>query len=405
MGQTMKEEVKKTGRFGRFGGRFVPETLMPALEDLEQVFGRMKRDKGFKRDLSAALETYAGRPTPLYFAERLTRELKGPAIYLKREDLCHTGSHKINNAVGQILLAARMGKQRIIAETGAGQHGVAVATVCAKMGMECAVYMGEVDMARQEPNVYRMRMLGAKVIPVVTGGRTLKDAVNDALRDWIANVRTTHYLLGSALGPHPFPSMVAFFQSVIGREARSQILKAGKRLPHAVVACVGGGSNAIGIFRAFLRDKGVKLYGVEAGGAGIRGGRHAARFSDNARGRPGVLHGAFTYVLQDAWGQIMDTHSVSAGLDYSAVGPEHSFLKESGRVSYQYAADIEAVGAFHTLSELEGIIPALESAHAVAFGVRLARKMGRDKIVIINVSGRGDKDMDNVRKWTEEHGR
>ena len=399
----MMDTKSGTSRFGEFGGRFVPETLMPALTELEAVYLRCRRDASFRRELDEALRSYGGRPTPLYLAGRLSDALRGPRIYFKREDLLHTGSHKLNNALGQILLAKRMGKRRIIAETGAGQHGVAVATVCAKLGMECVIYMGEVDMARQEPNVFRMRMLGATVSPVTTGGKTLKDAVNDALRDWSANVRSTHYLLGSALGPHPFPSMVADFQSVIGREARAQFLAAEKRLPAAVIACVGGGSNAIGIFRAFIRDRPVRLIGVEAGGRGIRSGRHAARFADRKRGRPGVLHGTFTYVLQDVWGQIMETHSVSAGLDYSAVGPEHAFLKKTGRAEYVYATDEEAIRAFRALSELEGIIPALESAHAVACGMKIARKMRRDAALLVNLSGRGDKDMESVRKWMEQH--
>jgi tryptophan synthase beta chain len=395
-----KSLPRKPGYFGAYGGRFVPETLVPALTELESAYRRYRRDKGFRQELKAALSAYAGRPTPLYFAEKLSRRLGGPKIYLKREDLAHTGSHKINNALGQILLARRMGKKRVIAETGAGQHGVAVATVCAKFNMECRIYMGRVDIERQALNVFRMKLLGAKVIEVVSGGRTLKDAVNDALRDWITNVRTTYYLLGSALGPHPYPAMVADFQSVIGAEAKKQVLAFENRLPRAIIACVGGGSNAIGIFKAFLPYPKVRLIGVEAGGLGIRSGKHASRFADRRLGRPGVLHGNYTYVLQDAWGQIMDTHSVSAGLDYSAVGPEHAFLREAGRAEYVYATDREALRAFGLLSKTEGIIPALESAHAVAHAVKLAGRMPKNSLMLVNLSGRGDKDLHTVSAQT-----
>jgi len=369
---------------------------MPALLELEKAYASCKRDARFKRELALHLKEYAGRPTPLYPAKRLSRLFGGADIYLKREDLCHTGSHKINNAMGQMLLCMRMGKKRVIAETGAGQHGVATATAAAKFGLECCIYMGEEDMRRQALNVFRMELLGATVVPVTSGGRTLKDAISECLRDWTRSVRTTHYLLGSALGPHPYPGIVRDFQCVIGREVKAQILKAEKRLPDAIVACVGGGSNAIGIFTPFIPYKKVKLIGVEAGGTGIKGGKHAARFADPRRGRPGVLHGALTYVLQDAWGQIMNTHSVSAGLDYSAVGPEHSALRESGRAQYVYATDDEALEAFKILSETEGIIPALESAHAIAHAKKAARSLGKGKILVVNLSGRGDKDVNTM---------
>jgi tryptophan synthase beta chain len=385
-----------SSKFGPYGGQYIPETLMPALEALTAEFERALRDPGFQSELNGLLADYAGRPTPVSFAARLSEHLGGARIYLKREDLAHTGAHKINNALGQALLARRMGKRRIIAETGAGQHGVASATVAALLGLECAVYMGEVDMARQQPNVFRMRLLGAEVIPVTSGSRTLKDAVNEAIRDWVTNVETTHYLLGSALGPHPYPTMVREFQKVIGIEARAQMLARIGRLPDACIACVGGGSNAIGLFSAFLADEGVKLIGVEAGGEGIATGRHAARFADPVRGRPGVLHGARTFVLQTPDGQIADTHSVSAGLDYAAVGPEHSHLRELGRAEYVTATDAEALDAFSLLSKLEGIIPALESAHAVAEAIRRAPRMGTDKTILICLSGRGDKDLETV---------
>jgi tryptophan synthase beta chain len=386
-------------KFGPYGGQYVPETLMPALEALTAEFERALPDPQFQSELNGLLADYAGRPTPVSFAARLSAHLGGARIYLKREDLAHTGAHKINNALGQALLARRMGKRRIIAETGAGQHGVASATVAALLGLECAVYMGEVDMARQQPNVFRMRLLGAEVRPVASGSRTLKDAVNEAIRDWVTNVETTHYLLGSALGPHPYPTMVREFQKVIGAEARTQILAQAGRLPDACVACVGGGSNAIGLFTAFLADESVKLIGVEAGGEGIASGRHAARFADPARGRLGVLHGTRTFVLQTPDGQIADTHSISAGLDYAAVGPEHSLLRDVGRAEYTTATDAEALEAFSLLCKLEGIIPALESAHAVAEAVRRAPKMGKDEILLICLSGRGDKDLDTVMKY------
>jgi tryptophan synthase beta chain len=386
-------------KFGTYGGQFVPETLMPALEQLEAEFVRARADRAFQSKLSGLLVDYAGRPTPVTFAARLSAHLGGAQIYLKREDLAHTGAHKINNALGQALLAQRIGKRRIIAETGAGQHGVASATAAALLGLECVVYMGEVDMARQEPNVFRMRLLGAEVRPVASGSRTLKDAINEAIRDWVTNVDSTHYLLGSALGPHPYPTIVREFQKVIGREAHTQILAKTGRLPDAAVACVGGGSNAIGLFSAFLDDKDVRLIGVEAGGEGIATGRHAARFADPQRGRLGVLHGTRTYVLQTADGQIAETHSVSAGLDYAAVGPEHSRLRELGRAEYTVATDAEALEAFSMLCKLEGIIPALESAHAVAEAIRRAPKMGKDQMILVCLSGRGDKDLDTVMKF------
>ncbi len=378
------------GRFGPYGGRYVPETLMAALEELEQAYEKARRDTKFLRQLDDLRRNYAGRPTPLFFARRLTEKLGGARIYLKREDLLHTGAHKINNCLGQALLAERMGKRRIIAETGAGQHGVATATVCALLGFECVVYMGTEDMRRQELNVFRMKLLGAEVRGVEAGSRTLKDAINEAMRDWVTNVRTTHYLLGSVLGAHPYPMMVRDFHSVIGRETRAQILKAEGRLPSAIIACVGGGSNAIGIFHEFLKDKKVGLVGVEAGGRGAALGDHAARFHG---GSPGVLQGTYSYVLQDAAGQIANTHSVSAGLDYPGIGPEHSWLKESGRAQYVSANDDEALEACSLLARTEGIIPALESAHAVAEVVKRAPKMKKSDIVIVNISGRGDKDM------------
>jgi tryptophan synthase beta chain len=373
---------------------FVPETLVAPLQELTREYEKARRDKKFRQELDYYLREYAGRPTPLYFAERMTRELAGPKIYLKREDLLHTGAHKINNTLGQILLAKRMGKRRIIAETGAGQHGVATATVAAMFGMECVVYMGEVDMHRQELNVYRMRLLGADVRPVTAGQRTLKEAINEAMRDWVTNVRTTHYILGSVLGAHPYPMMVRDFQSVTGRETRRQILEREERLPDALVACVGGGSNSIGLFHAFLGDKNVRMIGVEGGGRGIRPGQHAARFQQG--GSLGVLQGTRTFVLQDDDGQIMLTHSVSAGLDYAAVGPEHSYLRDLKRIEYTYATDSEALGAFRFCSRVEGIIPALESAHAVAYVMKHAKRIGKDAIVIINMSGRGDKDVGQV---------
>ena len=382
------------GHFGPYGGMFVPETLMAPLQELAREYEKARRDRRFREELDYYLREYAGRPTPLYFAERMTRELCGPKIYLKREDLLHTGAHKINNTLGQILLAKRMGKRRIIAETGAGQHGVATATVAAMFGMECIVYMGAVDMQRQSLNVYRMRLLGADVRAVTAGQQTLKEAINEAMRDWVTNVRTTHYILGSVLGAHPYPMMVRDFQCVIGREARRQILEQEECLPSALVACVGGGSNSIGLFHAFLGDKGVRMIGVEGGGRGIKPGEHAARFQKG--GSLGVLQGTRSYVLQDKDGQIMLTHSVSAGLDYAAVGPEHSYLRDLKRVEYTYATDKEALAAFHFCSRVEGIIPALESAHAVAFVMKHAKSHRKSDIVIINMSGRGDKDVTQV---------
>ncbi len=380
------------GRFGDYGGQFVPETLRPALAELEDAFTAARADEDFVRQLHSLSAHFSGRPTPLYFAKRLTEYCRGAKIYLKREDLAHTGAHKINNALGQGLLAHRMSKSRIVAETGAGQHGVASAAVCAMLGLECVVYMGTEDMRRQSPNVYRMKLLGAQVRGVEGGSATLKDAINEAIRDWVTNVRTTHYLLGSALGPHPYPTMVREFQSVIGREARAQILETEDRLPDLLIACVGGGSNSIGLFHHFLEDD-VAMIGVEAGGQGIESGKHAARF---AEARPGVLHGTYTYVLQDGDGQIRETHSVSAGLDYAAVGPEHAYLFDTERVGYTYCTDAEALDAFSKLSQLEGIIPALESAHAVAEAIKRAREMRRDQIVLVNLSGRGDKDLQTV---------
>jgi len=384
--------------FGKYGGQFVPETLVEPLAELERAFADDGKSKSFRRELASLLRDYAGRPTPLYFARRLTAHAGGAKIYLKREDLLHTGAHKINNAIGQALLAKRMGKTRLIAETGAGQHGVATATAAALFGMECEVYMGSVDAARQAQNVYRMQLLGARVNIVDSGSRTLKDAVNEAMRDYSASFASTHYIIGSALGPHPYPSMVAVFQSVIGREARRQIIAKEKRLPDFLVACVGGGSNAIGLFAPFLKDN-VKMFGVEAGGTGKK---HAARLT--GKGKQGVLHGMMTYLLENADGQITETHSISAGLDYPAVGPQHSSLSDSGRVRYVSASDSEALSAFHLLSEKEGIIPALESAHAVAFAIKLAKKAGKGKTIIVNLSGRGDKDLEHVAR-TEGGGR
>ena len=389
------------GRFGRFGGRFVPETLMQPLLDLEAAYMASRDDAGFQRDLEHYRRTVIGRPTPLTFARRLTERLGGAKIYLKREDLCHTGAHKINNTIGQALLTVRMGKHRVIAETGAGQHGVATAAAAALFGLRCAVYMGEEDMRRQRLNVYRMRLLGAEVIPVGSGSRTLKDAINEAMRDWVTNVRETHYILGSVLGAHPYPMMVRDFHSVIGREAREQILAAERRLPDLLVACVGGGSNSIGLFHPFLDDPAVRMVGVEAGGRSQATGEHAARFSG---GHTGVLHGTFTYVLQDQDGNIAPTHSVSAGLDYAAVGPEHAFLRESGRAEYVSATDEEALAAFHLLAETEGIIPALESAHALAHAARIAPDLGGEALIVVGLSGRGDKDVEAVAAREGERG-
>jgi len=386
------------GHWGRYGGRFVPETLMAPLEELTAAFEAARADESFQKELDSLLKDYAGRPTPLFFAQRLTESAGGARIYLKREDLLHTGAHKINNTLGQILLARRMGKRRIIAETGAGQHGVATATVCALFGLDCVVYMGSEDMRRQALNVFRMQLLGAEVREVDAGSRTLKDAINEALRDWVTNVADTYYLLGSALGPHPYPLMVREFQSVIGGEARAQILEKEGRLPDCLIACVGGGSNSIGLFHPFLADDSVRMIGVEAGGFGSELGEHAARFNANGGGRPGVLQGTMSYVLQDERGQIATTHSISAGLDYPSIGPEHAFLHDSGRVEYTCVSDNEALDAFQALSKLEGIIPALESAHAVAHALKVAREMNGDQILIVNLSGRGDKDVDMVRE-------
>jgi tryptophan synthase beta chain len=385
----------RNGHFGRFGGRFVPETLMAPLIELEQAYHAARRDPAFQQRLRTLLTEYAGRPTPLYFARRLTEHCGGARIYLKREDLCHTGAHKINNVLGQGLLAERMGKRRVIAETGAGQHGVATATAAALLGFQCEVYMGSEDVERQSLNVFRMRLLGARVIPVEAGSRTLKDAINEALRDWVTNVRTTYYLLGSALGPHPYPMMVRDFHCVIGEETKRQLREAAGRLPDCVVACVGGGSNAIGLFHPFITDETVRIVGVEAAGHGLGSGRHGASLS---AGSVGVLHGSMSYVLQNDDGQIATAHSISAGLDYPGVGPEHSYYKEAGRFEYASATDAEALEAFQRLARLEGIMPALESAHAVAHAMRLAPTLGREQVIVIGLSGRGDKDVQVVEK-------
>ncbi|QVL49034.1 MAG: tryptophan synthase subunit beta [Thiocapsa sp.] len=381
------------GHFGPYGGMFVPETLMHPLEELRTAYERYMADPEFQAELDADLQDYVGRPSPLYHAERWSRELGGAQIFLKREDLNHTGAHKVNNTIGQALLARRMGKTRIIAETGAGQHGVASATVAARLGLECVVYMGEVDIARQEANVYRMRLLGARVVAVTSGSRTLKDALNEAMRDWVTNIDDTFYIIGTVAGPHPYPAMVRDFQAVIGREARAQMLARSGRLPDALVACVGGGSNAIGLFYPFIGDEGVAIYGVEAAGDGLQTGRHAAPL---CAGRPGVLHGNRTYLMEDNHGQIVETHSISAGLDYPGVGPEHAWLKDSGRARYDSVTDDEALRAFHHLTRTEGIIPALESSHALAFVHKLAPTMRKDQTIIVNLSGRGDKDMHTV---------
>jgi tryptophan synthase beta chain len=381
------------GRFGDYGGQYVPETLMPLVHDLDAAYAAAKADAGFQAELAGFLKHYVGRPSPLYLAERLTAHYGGARIYLKREELNHTGSHKINNCMGQILLARRMGKTRIIAETGAGQHGVATATVCARFGLPCVVYMGAVDVERQKPNVFRMNLLGAEVRPVTAGSATLKDAMNEALRDWVANVHDTYYLIGSAAGMHPYPAMVRDFQAIIGREAREQVLALEGRLPDALVACVGGGSNAIGLFHPFLNDADVKIFGVEAAGEGIETGRHAAAING---GRPGVLHGNLTYLLQDREGQIEEAHSISAGLDYPGIGPEHAWLHDVGRAEYLTATDAEALAAFQLLSELEGILPAIESAHALARLPEIVREVGPDGVIVLNLSGRGDKDVATV---------
>jgi tryptophan synthase beta chain len=388
-------------KFGPYGGQFVPETLMPALTELEAAFVVAQADPDFQREFNKLLADFVGRPTPLTYARRLSEQIGGAQIYLKREDLAHTGAHKINNALGQALLVKRMGKGRIVAETGAGQHGVASATAAALLGLDCVVYMGAVDIARQEPNVFRMKLLGAEVRPVTSGTQTLKDAINEAIRDWVTNVRDTHYLLGSALGPHPYPTIVREFQSVIGREAREQIIKELGRLPDTVIACVGGGSNAIGIFSGFVEDEEVELIGVEAAGSGIPSGKHAARFGDPARGRLGVIHGTRTFVLQTEDGQIAETHSVSAGLDYAAIGPEHAHLRDQERAFYTSATDKEALAAFQALCRAEGIIPALESSHAVAEVIKRAPNMRKDQVILVNLSGRGDKDLNTVIKELE----
>jgi tryptophan synthase beta chain len=391
----MTDLPDERGRFGEFGGRFVPETLMTAVQQLERAYDEARADPAFDAELAALLRDFAGRPTPLYYAANLTEKLGGAKVYLKREDMAHTGAHKINNAVGQGLLTKRLGKRRVIAETGAGQHGVATATICAHLGLECVVYMGEVDMARQAPNVFRMRLLGAEVRPVTSGSRTLKDAINETLRDWVTNVDTTHYLIGSAVGPHPYPAIVRDFQSVIGREAKAQLLEREGRLPDYAVACVGGGSNAIGLFHDFIEEASVRLIGVEAAGHGIETGEHAASLS---AGRPGVLHGSYSYLLQDEAGQVIETHSVSAGLDYPGVGPEHSYLKTSERARYESVTDAEALAAFQTLCLTEGIIPALESSHAIAYVEKIAPQLSQDEIILVCLSGRGDKDLETVAK-------
>jgi tryptophan synthase beta chain len=389
------------GHWGQYGGRFVPETLMAPLEELTTAYFASRDDESFQSELKDLLSNYAGRPTPLFHAARLTEHCGGATIYLKREDLLHTGAHKINNTIGQVLLARRMNKKRIVAETGAGQHGVATATVCALFGLDCVVYMGAEDMRRQALNVFRMQLLGADVREVNAGSRTLKDAINEALRDWVTNVGDTYYLLGSALGPHPYPLMVRDYQSVIGREARRQILEQEGRLPDALIACVGGGSNSIGLFHPFLADKQIRMIGVEAGGSGNELGQHAARFNAGGGGRPGVLQGTMSYVLQNTNGQVAATHSISAGLDYPSIGPEHAFLHDAGRVEYVSVSDSEALAAFQLLSKLEGIIPALESAHAVAQAIKTAREMKSDQILVVNLSGRGDKDVNSVREALE----
>jgi tryptophan synthase beta chain len=393
---TFRAGPDEAGHFGIFGGRFVAETLMPLILELEKAYGAAKADPDFAREFEYFLAHYAGRPSALYFAERLTEELGGAKVYFKRDELNHTGSHKINNCLGQILLARRMGKKRIIAETGAGQHGVATATVCARFNLSCTIYMGETDIERQQPNVFRMKLLGAEVIPVKSGSRTLKDAMNEALRDWVANVETTYYLIGTAAGPHPYPAMVRDFQSVIGRETREQIMEAEGRLPDSLVACIGGGSNAIGLFHPFLDESTVRMFAVEAAGLGIETGKHAASIS---AGKPGVLHGNRTYLLQDDDGQITEAHSISAGLDYPGIGPEHAWLHASGRVSYVSATDTEALEAFKMCARLEGILPALEPAHALAHVIRFAPTVPRDHLLVMNLCGRGDKDVFSVAKY------
>jgi|TARA_B110000263_G_scaffold70961_1_gene61909 tryptophan synthase beta chain len=399
MSKNLKKFPDKNGRFGNYGGKFVSETLMPALDELEKEYRKIKKNKTFRKQINSLLKDFVGRPTPLYLAERTSKELNGAKIYLKREDLAHTGAHKINNTVGQAILAKAMGKNRIIAETGAGQHGVATATVCALLGLECEVYMGELDTHRQSINVQRMELLGAKVIPVKSGSKTLKDALNEALRDWVTNINDTFYIIGSVAGPHPYPMIVRDFQAIIGDESRKQIIKAQSKLPDLLVACVGGGSNAIGLFYPFLNDKSVKMIGVEAGGSGIRTGLHSASIS---AGSKGVLHGSMTYLLQDKHGQIAETHSVSAGLDYPGVGPEHSFLNDIKRVQYVSINDTEAVKALEYFSQNEGIIPALETSHALAYAMKVAKKMKKTQSIIVNLSGRGDKDLQSVREFLKK---
>ncbi|MBI5561803.1 MAG: tryptophan synthase subunit beta [Deltaproteobacteria bacterium] len=391
----MKKLPDKLGHFGPYGGRYISETLMPAVMELEGAYRKWGKGAEFKAEFAYYLREYVGRPTPLYHAQRLTKKAGGARIFLKREDLCHTGAHKINNTIGQILLARRMGKKRVIAETGAGQHGVAAATVAAMFGLPCEIYMGEDDIRRQSPNVFRMKLLGAKVTPVTSGSRTLKDAMNEALRDWVTNVHDTFYIIGTVAGPHPYPMMVRDFQSIIGVEARRQVKRLAGRLPDELVACVGGGSNAMGLFHAFLGDTKVRMTGVEAGGEGVSTGKHAASING---GRPGVLHGNMTYLLQDRWGQIIDTHSISAGLDYPGVGPEHAYLHDTGRVGYTVITDKEALEGFKALTLSEGIIPALESSHAVAYAVKAAKKMPKSAVMIVCLSGRGDKDLDTVSR-------
>lgn len=383
-------KTRQKGYFGKYGGQFVPETIMPALEELETAFNKYKNDKSFKAELDLLLKTYIGRPTPLYFAKRLTEHYRKAKIFLKREDLCHTGAHKINNCIGQALLAKKLGKKRIIAETGAGQHGLAAATVCALFGLECEIYMGAVDIKRQELNVFKMELLGAKVIPVKSGSQTLKDATSEAIRDWITNIKNTHYIIGSTVGPHPYPTIVSYFQSVIGDELKKQL----KKDPDYIVACVGGGSNSMGIFYPYLKNKNVKLIGIEAGGTSLTNGHHAATLT---LGKPGVLHGSYSYLLQDKNGMIKEAHSISAGLDYPGVGPQHAFLKDSKAVQYKNISDKEAISAFYLLLKLEGIIPALESSHAIAYLKYLMPKTKKNEVVVVNLSGRGDKDLNTVK--------